>query len=164
MDGRQIASVLVLRELGIEPKLDLFKDRLIVQKAIYLAQAAGVDLGYFYGWYLRGPYCSSVADDLFAAVEDPQAVEDAVDRWELDSEWRTKLDRFKTLIEPEDDELARRLELWASVHFLVTRKQVKDRSAKAIAALLEKFGKDFEEEEVEGAVERLEEAGTLGRS
>ena len=68
MDRRQIAAVLTLKWLGVEFKLETFTDRLIAQKAIYLAQTVGADLGYFYGWYLRGPYCPALTEDLFGAV------------------------------------------------------------------------------------------------
>lgn len=45
--------------------MDTFDDRLRLQKFIYLLQAHGIYLGYDYSWYLRGPYCSSLATDGF---------------------------------------------------------------------------------------------------
>lgn len=161
MTPRQIAAVLTLRELGIEPKLAVFKDRLVVQKTIYLAQAAGVDLGYFYGWYLRGPYCSPLARDLFAALEDPQGADEVVERFELDDTSRKRLAALEPLIAVNQPALARRLELFASVHFLVQRKQVPDGTATAVSERLRVFGKDFEEAEVERAMDDLCEAGLL---
>jgi uncharacterized protein YwgA len=41
--------------------MDLFRDRLLLQKKIFLLQESGEDLGYKFGIYLRGPYSSSLA-------------------------------------------------------------------------------------------------------
>src|SRR3989442_1336381 len=66
MDRQQIGLKLVLEALGRELRLDDFPSRLSLQKTIYLVQAAGVDLGYSYSWYLRGPYSSALTRDAFA--------------------------------------------------------------------------------------------------
>ena len=42
-----------------------FAGRLKFQKTIQLLQSFGVDLGYYYNWYLRGPYCPDLAKDGF---------------------------------------------------------------------------------------------------
>ena len=43
-----------------------FDKRLELQKAIYLLQESGGDLGYHFSWYLRGPYSPSLADDAYS--------------------------------------------------------------------------------------------------
>ncbi|MBU3912809.1 MAG: hypothetical protein KKE50_01820 [Nanoarchaeota archaeon] len=43
--------------------MDLFSHRLILQKKVFLLQAAGMDLGYTFRKYIRGPYCSSLTND-----------------------------------------------------------------------------------------------------
>jgi hypothetical protein len=45
MDRQQIALKLAADGLGLHFKIGSFQDRLILQKAIYLVQAAGVHLG-----------------------------------------------------------------------------------------------------------------------
>lgn len=40
---------------------DVFDDRLILQKTIYLLQAFGLHLGYFFNFYIRGPYSPQLA-------------------------------------------------------------------------------------------------------
>lgn len=45
--------------------MDEFDDRLRLQKTVYLLQAFGINRGYDFGWYLRGPYCSLVTMDGF---------------------------------------------------------------------------------------------------
>ncbi len=42
-----------------------FEKRLELQKVVYLLQEAGADLGYHFGWYIHGPYSSSLADDAY---------------------------------------------------------------------------------------------------
>lgn len=161
MNRRQISGVLVLRELGIQPSMEQFEDRLIVQKTVYLAQAAGLDLGYHFGWYLRGPYCSSVADDMFAARADPNGVDDAIARWSLDEETKVRFGPLQALIGAVDRDLANRLELLASVHYLIERKQVHDHSPDAITERLQAFGKPFNQEEVGAAIKSLTGVGLL---
>ena len=39
----------------------------VVQKIAYLAQTRGIDLGYEFEWYLRGPYCKQVSEDAHSA-------------------------------------------------------------------------------------------------
>ena len=40
--------------------MDTFDGRLGFQKTIHLLQSFGIDLGYYYNWYLRGPYCPTL--------------------------------------------------------------------------------------------------------
>ena len=56
----------ILKQIpGYEFSVDRFDDRLRLQKTVYLLQAFGINRGYEFGWYLRGPYCSLVAMDGF---------------------------------------------------------------------------------------------------
>lgn len=161
MNRSQIAVVLTLHELGVQRYVNTFTDRLIAQKAVYLAQEAGVDLGYFYGWYLHGPYCSSLTDDLFAAHADPKGRERALARCELDKTLRDKLRGLQCLMRVDEADLARRLELLASVHFLIVRKQVPNHAPKTIAERLKKFKKEFNEDQVRDAIAQIRKAGML---
>ena len=46
-----------------------FEDRLEVQKIPYLAQEYGIDLGYDFKWYLKGPYSKQVTHDGYQIYE-----------------------------------------------------------------------------------------------
>ena len=46
-----------------------FDRRLIIQKTIYLLQAFGLNIGYRYSWYLRGPYSPELAHTAYAVAE-----------------------------------------------------------------------------------------------
>ncbi len=43
--------------------MNLFSNRLMLQKKIFLLQEIGFNLGYTFTKYLRGPYCSTLAND-----------------------------------------------------------------------------------------------------
>ena len=125
MDRRQIGLKLVLDKLGLPVELRSFDDRLILQKAVCLAQAAGVNLGYYYRWYLRGPYCPAVADDGFAVRTECRQDMDDSNEWNLDKESSDKLAGIEDFCKRGDrSSLAKKLELLASVHYLIDRHQV----------------------------------------
>lgn len=69
MDSRLILLKLILDKLHIPASINTIDDRKRVQKAVYLGQRTGVDLGYRFGWYLRGPYSSDLARDYYALDE-----------------------------------------------------------------------------------------------
>ncbi len=65
MNNLEISVVKILECMGVEINNNTFENRLDVQKSIYLAQEAGLDLGFRYNWYIRGPYCPRLTDLLF---------------------------------------------------------------------------------------------------
>lgn len=69
MDSRLVALKLFLTELDIPSEIDTIDDRKRVQKAVYLGQLTGVDLGYRFGWYLLGPYSPALTRDYYALAE-----------------------------------------------------------------------------------------------
>ncbi len=162
MDRQQIGVKLTIDALGLPFQIGGFQDRLIMQKAIYLAQAAGVNLGYYYHWYLHGPYSPSLTRDEFAVAMDVSAGLDESAGWKLDEISSQRLERIRAIFsEPQRNALARKLELLASVHFLVDRKQASRVDAHRIAAILERFNKDFSKKDVTEALEELKTYGLL---
>jgi len=162
MNKQQIALKLIVDELGVDFSVESFQDRLILQKASYLTQAAGVNLGYYFSWYLYGPYCSSLASDAFSISDELDADSDESRGWQLDEKTAAKLTRVRALIEgcgPED--CAKRFELLASVHFLVTRKNMPVSGVGALTSMLRNLGKDFDEGEVASATEGLARHGII---
>ncbi len=65
MQPKLLVLKLILDELGVPTKIGTVADRVRIQKAIYLTQRAGVDLGYGFGWYKRGPYSPRLATDYY---------------------------------------------------------------------------------------------------
>ena len=158
MDKRQIGTVLVMNGIGLDFQIDAFRGRLILQKAIYLAQAAKVDLGYYYNWYLHGPYCQALADDAFAIKSELSQETHETSGWKLDDDSAEKLEQLKTLFREEDREKrALHLELLASVHFLVSRQQMASNDEQRLTETLKRFDKDFTEQDVKAALGELRE-------
>jgi len=162
MDRQQIGVKLTIDGLGLEFKIDFFQDRLIMQKSVYLAQAAGVNLGYYYHWYLYGPYSPSLTRNEYAIAMDISADMDESKGWKLDNRSSQRLERIRGIFAGlKGDKLAKKLELLASVHFLIDRKQVSGVDTSRITATLERFNKDFSEDEVKKALRELIRYGLL---
>ena len=66
VSNKLLALKLVLEALGVGTNIGNVTERKEKQKAIYLVKAlTGLDLGYSYGWYIRGPYSPSLANDYY---------------------------------------------------------------------------------------------------
>lgn len=96
-------------------KNDDFEDRVYAQKAIYLVQLFGMDLGYRYAWDVRGPYCRELAQDLDVVFENGLNA-----RYSLSSKGLARAKCVVDLIDKTPDQLDKVhwLELLASLHFL----------------------------------------------
>jgi uncharacterized protein YwgA len=121
MNAARRELALVLDQLDVPIDLDTFSKRFNVQKKIYLAQIAGVDLGYRFSWYLRGPYSTTLTEDAFTLKDEiAEGIADHLD-YQLLDDVAESLDEAKKLWErPPDvgvsDDLW--LELLASLHYL----------------------------------------------
>ena len=163
MTQREIGLKLTLDALGVRLRIVSFDDRLILQKTIYLARAAGIDLGYGYSWYLRGPYSSDLTQDAFSLAAPGTADED-LSGWELDPQSQKRLSKLRTLFDNlRRNGRARELELLASVHYLVQRSELPAGDAEGLAHRLTCLGKTFSAVDVERAVDSLAEHELLDR-
>lgn len=163
MDRQQIGLRLAIDGLGLEFKIDTFEDRLILQKAVYLAQDAGVHLGYYYQWYLHGPYSPSLTRDEYAVAEALARDMDDSESWKLDAPSQKRLQELRSLIPEDRSQRARKLELLASVHFLIDRNQVQGRNVDQITDTLKRYNKNFSRDEVRKSLEELVRYGLLNR-
>ena len=55
----------IRRKVGFDFKVNYFNNRLKLQKYVFLLRRYGVDLGYSYSYYIRGPYSPELADDYY---------------------------------------------------------------------------------------------------
>jgi uncharacterized protein YwgA len=120
MDSNLTVLKLFLEELGINPEIRNIDDRKKLQKAVYLGQQSGVDLGYRYGWYLMGPYSPALTQDYFALNTEIQSEDDTIDK-KLKPSVREKLANIKEMVDKYkaiDLNISDWLELLASYHFL----------------------------------------------
>lgn len=91
-----------------------FRDRLVLQKTVYLLQAFGIYLGYRFTWYLHGPYSTQLTRDAFGLQPDWSA-NSPVHFTNEASEHRFR--QFLQFVEPNQAD-GLWLETIASAHFL----------------------------------------------
>jgi uncharacterized protein YwgA len=118
MEPRLQVLSLFLSALGEEQSIASLDDRLRLQKAVYLGQALGVDLGYRYSWYVKGPYCPSLTQDYYKLNEVAGAVGPEIG---LRPDVLEKLTEARVFLEkPEHVNLGKPqwYELLASLHYL----------------------------------------------
>jgi len=100
-----------------------FKDRLILQKTIYLMQSFDLFIGYHFNWYLRGPYSPALTKDAFELINEYKELPTVhfVDK--------TAEERFNNFMSFTRDHINDEywLEAMASIHYLYHRSLVKDR-------------------------------------
>ena len=127
MDNRAVALKLLLDHLGVAD-ISTVDRRLEVQKAVYLSQVAGVPLGYTYGWYLKGPYSPSLTRDYYGLTDDMVPAGTSLRAGAVE-----RLNAVKELMEKQIGQLDRpkRLELLASLHYLIRESRLSVEAAKA---------------------------------
>ncbi len=158
MDRQQIGLKLMLDALGHDLDLSSFPSRLVLQKTVYLVQAAKVDLGYTFRWYLRGPYSSGLTRDAFALKAELTQNTDELKGWKFDPVSLRRLEQLRAMLQAVPaDARARRLELLASVHFLLQTQQAKAENVASLRGVLLRNQKDFSEPEIRQAIKDLKE-------
>jgi uncharacterized protein YwgA len=158
MDRQQIGLKLALDALGQELDLSNFNQRLILQKTVYLIQATKVDLGYTFRWYLRGPYSPGLTSDAFALKAELTQNGDELKDWKLDPVSLQRLVHLREVFQAiPSQKRARRLELLASVHFLLRTRQAKSSDVAGLRAVLLRNEKDFSESDIQQAIEDLKQ-------
>lgn len=75
--------------------MDEFEDKLVNQKIVYIAQENGINLGYDFEWYLRGPYCKLVSEDAHKILD--SKINTKLSESELDKE---KVEEFSKKLQP----------------------------------------------------------------
>lgn len=122
MTKQRVLLRLVLEEIGLgDLPLQTFPERLNLQKKVYLLQLTGIDLGYRYNWYLRGPYCPSLTQDAFALKDELAWGADEYGEYGLRRDAVQRLKKAERIWELPRD-LAVVPEIWvellASLHYL----------------------------------------------
>ncbi|MFI5461119.1 MAG: hypothetical protein ACHRXM_37405 [Isosphaerales bacterium] len=120
MESSQIVLKLVLDEIGLQPQVSTFPERLSIQKTIYLTQLTGLDLGYRFSWYIHGPYCRELTSDAFQLVEALESNESVPGDRPLNPLAREFAGKARTIWENQPSHIASSewLELLASLHYL----------------------------------------------
>jgi uncharacterized protein YwgA len=122
MDSTLIALKLLLDGVRVATDVSTLDDRKAVQKAVYLGQRAGLDLGYRFGWYVMGPYSPDLARDYFELDRQLRGGMHDHESRRLSSGAQAALDRIAPdMNAPAGTELSRPdwLELLASLDYLL---------------------------------------------
>jgi uncharacterized protein YwgA len=127
MDGRLVVLKRFVEALGEPADISSIDARKRFQKAVYLGQLSGVDLGYRYGWYVRGPYSTSLTRDYYALSSAIEAGDQPPDDTTLKPNVAQRLAAIRPLLTVPPDvqlETSDWYELLASWHYLskVSRK------------------------------------------
>ena len=150
-----IALGIALQHLG-NFCLDNFSDRILVQKKIYCAQMLGVDFGFSFNWYLRGPYSPGLTSLAFEAINQGP---EQLSNYHLNEEVTSKLDIVNTIANDGRkmglSEVSW-LELVASVHYLTCAATwIKKRTKDAIWEKLHEYKPKYTQTNFEKAWETL---------
>ena len=149
----------VLRQF---PRLEFgmhdFAHRLCVQKFVYLLQSFDVYLGYDYSWYLRGPYCTTLAASGFALAGFYGDIPPGVRMSFSSPSVNGRFEGFKGFIGGREND-ADFLEIAASLHFLEAGGGLpRGEALRRVAGRRPQFT----EEGCREVRSRLEESGILG--
>lgn len=162
MDRQQILLAKSLEAAQVPLSVQTFNERLILQKAAYLLQAAGIHLGYRFRWYIRGPYSPDMTAGAFGIVNEGAYGEQELKGWKLDDESSARARNLQTLLHREGEskaDQARRLELLASSLFLFKTEQAKPSDPEGTSKILKKNDKHFDAKDVKAAVKELKAHG-----
>ena len=111
----------VMSELEVGERVNTLDERVTAQKAVYLAQVVGVNLGYQFTWYSTGPYSSDLAKDCYNLAEYPPRNRQDIAARRLQEPFASALTKVKqAMLIPQEVTLTQKqwLELLASVHHL----------------------------------------------
>lgn len=141
------------------PKVDMgsFEDRVLFQKAVYLAKALGIGFGeYEFDWYVHGPYSPSLTTDgykLYASSENHCT-------YRFTASEEKKIGTLKGLFPDEIEKRDwNRLELYASILFYFEP----PRPDEALAKLIKGKKGWYSDEEIREGIRKIKELKTQSK-
>jgi len=135
--------VTCLKLLGINPKLETFTERKLLQKLVYLLQAFGVDLKFYHNWYLHGPYSPDLTRILYEMTESKSFPQE-----ELNESETARISKLKSFL-GEDIHSSDKLELLVSIHYLRERALAIGVPAEEVLRTIKKVKPYFSDKEVQ---------------
>lgn len=105
MNKSYIATAIAIRDLKCY-SLNTINDRILLQKKIYLAQEAGVPLGYGYSWYIHGPYSPDLTAVAYQIIPEGNTSIEEMHFKEPYASMLEKVNRLESVIGEENLELS----------------------------------------------------------
>ncbi len=102
MTNIDIANGLVFQALGVSK--ESFDARLVSQKKVFLLQELGVDLGYSYNWYVRGPYSPGLSNYIFNNID--VLKEHDFSQYSLSASAKACVDQVNALVKVKPEKLS----------------------------------------------------------
>lgn len=153
----------LLQSFGkLNEQIDLcsLDSRVVFQKKVYFLQEFGCDLGYRFGWYLKGPYSTDLTRDAYEVKGLEQELSEA-DLGVMPSSVVTATGKLGAFMEDIRRLISEQkgedywLELAASLHFLKMKLGIRDKDA-AIDRLNKEKPNRFKLQDTESIWRRLE--------
>ena len=139
----------ILRSFG-NIDLDYFNSRLRLQKIGYLAQRMGIEGGFPYSWYLRGPYSSSLTSVLYQGEE----MDVFKDQPTLNEKESHVIQNIKDLLGNGIDDI-RELELYASVWYLMPERKSTRIDLDAVLEIMHNEKPQYSDTEIATAFDKI---------
>lgn len=125
---------LVLNSLQLENSISTISDRIALQKVVCLTQEAGLQLGYSFSWYVRGPYSPALASDYYQLAGIRASVEADAQKFVLTDSAISAVNKVAAILNPPVGVHLERvgwLELAASIIFLIKRHRLSIEATRA---------------------------------
>ena len=161
-----IANIIKFKQIKDKLKLDLkskndFESRFFIQKTFYFLCKLGIDLDIKFNFYAYGPYSQDLTDFLLTVQKFPVKELENLSNYELTNEEETILQKVKSILKNWGGDL-RKLELYASVLYILKDMYIKDRNMEKVKETLKKLKPDlFEDKKFQQAIEDLLNEGLI---
>lgn len=152
MTNIDVANGMVFQALGI--KKDSFEDRIISQKKIFLLQEMGIDIGYSYNWYIRGPYSPDLTTYIYDNLD--MLKDHDFSEYRLSDAAKSKIDVINRLEKekPQSLTVVAWYELLASLLYII-RKWSKENSYESLI----KYKPKYTKADYDAAMNQLQKIG-----
>lgn len=139
MTNIDVANGILFQALGVNK--DSFDSRIISQKKIFLLQEMGIDIGYSYNWYIRGPYSPDLTTYIYDNLD--MLADYDFSAYKLSDTARTAVDKINGLEKEKPQTLttASWYELLASLLYII-KKWDKDNPFDTLIKYKPKYTKD----------------------
>lgn len=134
MDFEEINLKLYLDELSISHDNKTLEERILIQKAVFIGQCAGLDLGFHYEWNRHGPYSRDLTPVYYRFNRHYyNDNERDYESYSLKEKVKSRISEFKGLLSPPDNvELERHqwTEFVASILYYMEKSNNNEEEAK----------------------------------